>query len=228
MLVVYQLLISWWRQTFSCFLSLHILQVLILLSNMILRLILGWLWCLIHMAISLFDLWSCLMDSREAKNVMEVKQLLHWFSTVGIKYVVLYDIEGVIKESIEHGIETSRDENTSNFSNICANTKSSHCSHGGMVIECLSGSDGKEGIAKAANLLYSASCKGCNNYATYTHGYDKMDTVFTEADMASALRAVAADVTDSQVDLWPAGYSSRTRTVAVYTVATAVTVARLG
>jgi len=76
--------------------------------------------------------------------------------------------------------------------NICANTKSSHCSHGGMVIECLSGSDGKEGIAKAANLLYSASCKGCNNYATYTHGYDKMDTVFTEADMASALRAVGS------------------------------------
>ena len=77
-----------------------------------------------------------------------------------------------------------------NMQNICANTKSSHCSHGGMVIECLSGSDGKEGIAKAANLLYSASCKGCNNYATYTNGYDKMDTVFTEADMASALRAV--------------------------------------
>jgi len=43
-----------------------------------------------------------------------------------------------------------------------------------MVIECLSGSDGKEGIAKAANLLYSASCKGCNNYAPYTRGCDKM------------------------------------------------------
>lgn len=77
-----------------------------------------------------------------------------------------------------------------NMQNICANTKSSHCSHGGMVIECLSGSDGKEGIAKAANLLYSASCKGCNNYAPYTRGCDKMGTVFTEADMASALRTV--------------------------------------
>ncbi|KAG2649232.1 hypothetical protein PVAP13_1NG094100 [Panicum virgatum] len=195
----------------------------ILWSNMILRLILGWLWCLIHMAISLFDLWSCLskklecylissellskyqilhlerlkclgvvVDSREAKNVMEIKQLLHWFSTVGIKYVVLYDIEGVIKESIEHGIEASRDESTSNFSDVCANTKSSHCSHGGMVIECLSGSDAKEGIAKAANLLYSASCKGCNNYAPYTRGCDKMFTVFTEADMASALRTVGS------------------------------------
>lgn len=95
-------------------------------SNMILKPILGWLWCLIHLAISLFDLWSCLsnklecclissgllskyqilhlerlkclgvvVDSTEAKNVMEVKQLLHWLSTIGIKYVVLYDIEGV-------------------------------------------------------------------------------------------------------------------------------------
>lgn len=93
---------------------------------MILKPILGWLWCLIHMAISLFDLWSCLsnklecylisskllskyqilhlerlkclgvvLDSREAKNVKEVKQLLQWFSTAGIKYVVLYDMEGV-------------------------------------------------------------------------------------------------------------------------------------
>ncbi|KAG2656768.1 hypothetical protein PVAP13_1KG104000 [Panicum virgatum] len=151
---------------------------MILLSNMILRLILGWLWCLIHMAISLFDLWSCLK-----------KQRTLWRSNSFYTGSPLLESR-VIKESIEHGIETSRDENTSNFSNICANTKSSHCSHGGMVIECLSGSDGKEGIAKAANLLYSASCKGCNNYATYTHGYDKMDTVFTEADMASALRAI--------------------------------------
>jgi hypothetical protein len=35
------------------------------------------------------------LDSREAKNVKEVKQLLQWFSTAGIKYVVLYDMEGV-------------------------------------------------------------------------------------------------------------------------------------
>lgn len=58
-----------------------------------------------------------------------------------------------------------------------------------MVLECLSGSDGKEGISKAASLLYSASCKGSNSYIAYTHGY-KVDTVFTEADMACALRAV--------------------------------------
>lgn len=70
---------------------------------------------------------------------------------------------------------------------ICANTKNSQCSHRGMVVECLSSSDGKEGIAKAANLLYSASC---NNYTACTRGFDKINTVFTEADMSCALRAV--------------------------------------
>uniref|UniRef100_A0A0A9Q3R2 Uncharacterized protein n=1 Tax=Arundo donax TaxID=35708 RepID=A0A0A9Q3R2_ARUDO len=51
-----------------------------------------------------------------------------------------------------------------------------------MVIERLSGSDGKEGITIAADLLYSACCNSC------THGYDKIDIVFTEADMTCALR----------------------------------------
>jgi ditrans,polycis-polyprenyl diphosphate synthase len=53
-----------------------------------------------------------------------------------------------------------------------------------MHIECLSGSDGKEGIAKAANLLCSDFCS-CD-----THEHSKNGIAFTEADMASALRAV--------------------------------------
>ncbi|KAL6628980.1 hypothetical protein ACP70R_028745 [Stipagrostis hirtigluma subsp. patula] len=182
---------------------------------MITKLIFGLLWCLVHLVISICDLWSCLsnklecylisskvlskyqslhlerlkclgvvVDSGEAKNVMEVKQLLHWFSTIGIKYVALYDIEGVIKESLEPGMEASRDDKSMNSSDVCAYTKTSHGSHRHMVVECLSGSDGKEAIAKAANLLYSA------NYNCSTHGYGKINIVFTEADMACALRSV--------------------------------------
>jgi hypothetical protein len=52
------------------------------------------------------------------------------------------------------------------------------------VVDCLSGSNGKEGIAKAANLLCSAYFNGD------THGDDKRKPTFTEADMASALKAV--------------------------------------
>jgi ditrans,polycis-polyprenyl diphosphate synthase len=88
--------------------------------------ILGLLWYLIHLLISLSYLWSHLsnylecylissellpkyrnlqferlkcvgvvVDRREADNILKIKQLLRWFSTIGVKYVVLYDIEGV-------------------------------------------------------------------------------------------------------------------------------------
>lgn len=91
------------------------------------ELILGLLWYLTHLLISLFDLWSHLsnflecylissellpkyrnlhferfkcvgvtVDNREANNILKIKQLLQWFSNIGIKYVVLYEIEGVI------------------------------------------------------------------------------------------------------------------------------------
>lgn len=67
---------------------------------------------------------------------------------------------------------------------IGASMNHSHHVYKGMVIECLSGSDGKEGIAKAANLLCSTYLDG------ETHGNGKKKPKFTEADMASALKAV--------------------------------------
>jgi hypothetical protein len=96
-------------------------------SSTIVELILGLLWYLTHLLISLFDLWSHLsnylecylissellpkyrnihferlkyvgivVDRREANNILKIKQLLRWLSTIGVKHVVLYDIEGVI------------------------------------------------------------------------------------------------------------------------------------
>ncbi|EEE56502.1 hypothetical protein OsJ_05759 [Oryza sativa Japonica Group] len=153
-------------------------------SPMILKLILGLLWCLVHLVISFFGSLSHLkndlecylisfkllpkyrnlhlerlaylgvvVDSREAKNALKVKQLLRWFSTIGINYLILYDIE---------------------------DTKASCYRHGGMFMECLSSSDGKEAIAKVANLLYSTCCNSDN----------KSEIAFTEADMTHALKAV--------------------------------------
>ncbi|XP_040376628.1 dehydrodolichyl diphosphate synthase complex subunit NUS1-like isoform X1 [Oryza brachyantha] len=182
-------------------------------ASMIVKLIFGSLWCLVHLVISLFGLLSHLrnnlecylisfkllpkyenlllerlqylgivVDSGEAKNALKVKQLLHWFSTLGIKYLVLYDIEGVLKELLQPGIEASRDENPRNSLDVFAETKASMCSREGMLIECLSGCDGKEAIAKAANLLYSACCnsgKSCK-------------FVFTEADMTNVLKVLGS------------------------------------
>jgi ditrans,polycis-polyprenyl diphosphate synthase len=53
-----------------------------------------------------------------------------------------------------------------------------------MVIEWLSGSDGKEGIAKVANFLYSA------HDDSLIHRSGTQDIIFMEADMAYALRSV--------------------------------------
>ncbi|KAG2542763.1 hypothetical protein PVAP13_9NG660000 [Panicum virgatum] len=183
--------------------------------SIILKLILGLLWGIIHLAISLFNLWPfliynlecCLIssgllrkyrylhldrlkylaivvDSKEAKNTVKIRQLLCWLSAMGVKYICLYDIEGVLKKSLEPAMKGSRDGKAGEYLDIGASINYSHSSHKDMVIECLSGSDGKEGIAKAANLLCSTYLNGD------THGNGKREPTFTEADMASALKAV--------------------------------------
>ncbi|KAF8776188.1 hypothetical protein HU200_003881 [Digitaria exilis] len=181
----------------------------------ILKLILGLLWVIIHLAISLFNLWSLLIynlqcylissgllrkyqylhldrlnylaivvDSKEAKNTVKIRQLLSWLSTMGVKHICLYDIEGVLKRSFEPFMNGSKDEKAREFLDIGASMNHSHYGYKNMVIDCLSGSDGKEGIAKAADLLCSTYFNG------ETHGNGKKEPKFTEADMASALKAV--------------------------------------
>ncbi|KAL6648639.1 hypothetical protein ACP70R_012863 [Stipagrostis hirtigluma subsp. patula] len=183
--------------------------------SIIAKLILGLIWCIIHVAISLYNFWSQLIynlecyaissgllrkyrnlkldrlkylalvvDSREAKNTVKIKQLLFWISTFGVKRVCLYDIDGVLKKSFEPAMNVSRDENSGKYSDMGANNKALHFSHREMVIDCISGSDGKEGIAKAATFLCSTYFNGD------THGNGKYEPAFTEADMASALKAV--------------------------------------
>lgn len=93
--------------------------------SIIIKLILGLLWTITHLAISFLNLWSHLIynlecylistgllrkyqnlhlgklkylaivvDSKEAKSTAKVNQLLCWLSSMGVKYVCLYDIEG--------------------------------------------------------------------------------------------------------------------------------------
>ncbi|WVZ55844.1 hypothetical protein U9M48_006452 [Paspalum notatum var. saurae] len=182
--------------------------------SIIIKLVLGLLWTITHLALSFLNLWSHLfynlecylistgllwkyqnlhlgglkylaivVDSKEAKNTAKIKQLLFWLSTMGVKYVCLYDIEGVLKKSFEPAVNVSRDRNAEYFG-IGANIQNLNCGERDMVIDCLSGSDGKEGIATAANFLCSTYFNGD------THGDGKREPAFTEADMASALKTV--------------------------------------
>uniref|UniRef100_A0A0E0KA20 ditrans,polycis-polyprenyl diphosphate synthase [(2E,6E)-farnesyldiphosphate specific] n=1 Tax=Oryza punctata TaxID=4537 RepID=A0A0E0KA20_ORYPU len=127
---------------------------------------------------------AVVVDSREAKNVTKIHQLLCWLSNIGVKYVCLYDIDGVVKKTFAPTMNGSRDENSGKHLDVGANMKALTCCHKEMTIEYISGSDGKDGIAKAASLL----CSTCVNSNRNTCGNDEI--VFTEADMSGALKAI--------------------------------------
>ncbi|XP_044982591.1 dehydrodolichyl diphosphate synthase complex subunit NUS1-like isoform X2 [Hordeum vulgare subsp. vulgare] len=193
------------------------------LPSMIIKLTLGFLWCIIHLAISLlslcslliFNLECCLIssgllwkywnlqlaklkylaivvDSREAKNTVKINQLLCWLKTLGVKYVCLYDIDGVLKKLFEPGMDGSRDNKPGDYLDVSANTKALGCCQRQMTIECISGSDGKEGIAKAANLLCSTFLNGDSYTQENVKSEEniKSEPVFTETDMANALKSI--------------------------------------
>lgn len=135
---------------------------------------------------------AIVVDSEEARNVTQIRQLLRWLSDIGLKYIMLYDIEGVMKKSLEtNQIGLA---NSSSNSNSCSDAALKHVisriNHGKMTIELLSSSDGKEGAAKAANFLFS-------NYLKKDVGNcNKKVPTFTETDMAAALKAVGCDGPD--------------------------------
>ncbi|XP_072972519.1 uncharacterized protein [Typha angustifolia] len=126
---------------------------------------------------------AVVVDSEEAKNAKKIKQLLCWLSAIGVKYVALYDVEGVLKDSVENDLKNLADSGTRKSIDFNPNG-TSLCHFKGMTLELLDLSDGKEGIAKAASFLCSTCIRdgleGCN----------KVKPVFTEADMANALKAV--------------------------------------
>ena len=94
-------------------------------TSMILRFILGFAWCLLHLLFSIVHIGSHLyqviacyiissgflkryrmlqlhklqhlavvVDSKEAIKTTQIKQLLRWLSDIGVKSLILYDMEG--------------------------------------------------------------------------------------------------------------------------------------
>ncbi|XP_020088146.1 dehydrodolichyl diphosphate synthase complex subunit Nus1-like isoform X2 [Ananas comosus] len=184
-------------------------------SSMILKFILGLFWHLLHIAVSLVHIWSyviqqlrcyiissglfakyrnfslsrlrylaVIVDSQEAKHTAKIKQLLSWLSAIGVKHVALYDAEGVLKKSIDFGQTRLRDRSAGTCLDGDVNCVTSLCNYEEMSIELLSFTDGKEGIAKAASFLCSDYLKNDSDDCGRT------ETLFTEANMTKALKAV--------------------------------------
>ncbi|KAK8943812.1 hypothetical protein KSP40_PGU007434 [Platanthera guangdongensis] len=115
---------------------------------------------------------AIVVDSEEARNTLMVKELLHWVSKIGVNYLTLYDMEGVLKKSL--------DGDLSNF----ASGMTSASQQNRMIIELLSFADSKAGVAKAASFL-------CSKYQNdELASSSKKEPALTESEIDDALNAV--------------------------------------
>ncbi|GMY17949.1 dehydrodolichyl diphosphate synthase complex subunit NUS1-like, partial [Fagus crenata] len=122
------------------------------------------------------------VGSEEASQTSKVIELLQWLEAIGVKHVCLYDMEGVLKKSKEAILEKMN--NAIVFQEAVENDKLLDQKH--MMLEFASFSDGKEAVAKAANLLFVKSLTSKNSSG------DQEDEIFTEPHMTEALRAVGS------------------------------------
>jgi len=120
------------------------------------------------------------VDSDEARETSKVIELLEWLSDIGVKKVCLYDREGVLKKSKEVFMEK--------FDSM-ENPETNHKRQ--MEFEFVSIIDGKETVAKAANLLYKKYYSDPNSEKPF----------FTETYLTEALRVLGANEPDPDLIL---------------------------
>lgn len=89
------------------------------------------------------------VDSDEARKTSNVIELLEWLSAIGVKKICLYDREGVLKKSKDIFIERFGAADLSEDSKNAPLLNKRQ-----MEFEFVSLIDGKEAVAKAANLLF--------------------------------------------------------------------------
>ncbi|KAF5769105.1 putative dehydrodolichyl diphosphate synthase complex subunit Nus1 [Helianthus annuus] len=105
------------------------------------------------------------IDSDEARNTSQVVELLEWLSAIGLKKICLYDREGVLKKSKADFMER--------FGPLLGKKW--------MDFEFVSISDGKEAVAKAANVLFKKY---------YVDEEDSEKPFFTETHLTEALKTL--------------------------------------
>lgn len=118
------------------------------------------------------------VDSDEARETSKVIELLEWLSDIGVKKVCLYDREGVLKKSKEVFMEKFDSVENSETKQALGKKQ--------MDFEFVSIIDGKETVAKAANLLYKKYYSDANSEKPF----------FTEFHLTEALRILGATEPD--------------------------------
>ncbi|KAG5547929.1 hypothetical protein RHGRI_013568 [Rhododendron griersonianum] len=121
---------------------------------------------------------AVVVDSEEVHQTSKVIELLHWLSAIGVKNVCLYDAEGVLKKSKEAILE--RLDVAKLSEGTIKNDPLLDQKH--INLEFASYSDGKEAVAKSANLLF----------VKYYLGRDQKVPIFIESHITEALKTVGS------------------------------------
>ncbi|XP_027361798.1 dehydrodolichyl diphosphate synthase complex subunit Nus1 isoform X2 [Abrus precatorius] len=101
---------------------------------------------------------AIVIESEEARQTSKVVKLLQWLDSIGVKNVCLYDMNGVLKKSKETIIQKLKDaKSIEEVSEAVTDHVPDH-----MTLEFISYVDGKEAVAKAANLIFAEQLKRHN------------------------------------------------------------------
>ncbi|KAL9231626.1 hypothetical protein vseg_006828 [Gypsophila vaccaria] len=116
---------------------------------------------------------AVVVESEEARRISDVIELVQWLAATGVRHLCLHDMEGVLKESRETIIAEC---NARPWKGV--ETAGVALEPGQMTLEFTSVADGKEGVVKAANLLF------------LKYQDDQNKPKFTEALLSEALQLV--------------------------------------
>ncbi|TKY71127.1 Dehydrodolichyl diphosphate syntase complex subunit NUS1 [Spatholobus suberectus] len=101
---------------------------------------------------------AIVIESEEACQISKVVKLLQWLDTIGVKNVCLYDMNGVLKKSKETIFQKLKNaKSIEEVGEVVTQHAPDH-----MTLEFLSYVDGKEAVAKAANLIFVENLKRHN------------------------------------------------------------------
>ncbi|KAL4304279.1 hypothetical protein GQ457_10G019970 [Hibiscus cannabinus] len=135
-----------------------------------------------YLHISKINYLAIVIESEEACRTSNVIQLLQWVAALGINHICLYDNEGLLKKSKD--VILDKFDGAILFQDTHENNMllDQPC----MTLEFVSFSDGKEAVARAANVLlmkYIKSGAAASNLG---------EQIFSESEMSEALKTVGS------------------------------------
>ncbi|CAK8539206.1 unnamed protein product [Lathyrus sativus] len=101
---------------------------------------------------------AIVIESEDAYQTSKVVKLLQWLDSIGVKNICLYDMNGVLKKSkVAIFQEMKNAKSIEEVNEAVTHHVSDH-----MTLEFVSYVDGKEAVAKAANLIFVENLKRHN------------------------------------------------------------------